>query len=357
MNELQLQLIISANDLILSVLLFGVTALLIYGIVRIAKKRKTNGNGQVKPEICLGKDCIIPCSIAEGEIKWLEENGLQEFLMKNYLLPRVIAIRNENERTQEKLSQIMMDILRYLKLPPYVTLFVKKVKRNEEAGKTWKAGEFTSSNGKAEINLTIGPEDTVKVVLAALCHECTHYFMLYHGMNWNDEGLNEIRTDVTANLIGFSHIMQEGYREAVTVNEEQNVRTTRTRKIGYISANACRQIRNMLDKYRREYNEKEKKEKRLKEEKKHLRSISQTASDLVFHLKNLDPKAKTVTDEKQLQQIQSALSEYEGKDFDKEIDMLNTKIEECESVEELDDIRKQGETICEEILQLISIFK
>lgn len=78
--------------------------------------------------------------------------------------------------------------------------------------------------------------------MAILCHECTHFFMQYNNLNWNDTELNERRTDIIACLIGFSKALSSGYEEREIINYKLGYNEIRHVMIGYISDKECKDL-------------------------------------------------------------------------------------------------------------------
>ncbi|MBQ7217005.1 MAG: hypothetical protein IJS39_13595 [Synergistaceae bacterium] len=151
-------------------------------------------------------------SIAEGFCNMLEKRGFERFLMRDFTTSTFLSYGDFADRdiTRRKLQALLLDILRFLELPDVIALVIEYVAYS--GTQTSQAGTYSRTPHLRTITLKIrdyyGPNNAV----AILCHECTHYFMEYNRLNWNDTDLNEQRTDIAANMIGFNRIMTEGYK-------------------------------------------------------------------------------------------------------------------------------------------------
>lgn len=161
----------------------------------------------------------------------LIHKNLGKYLKNDYVLPcNILHYWYSDHQLREMLVPIMKAILTYLELPKIVDLHIEfKDKNASTAGKYYTKNFYSKA-----ISLYIDARQSGDSVLAALCHECTHYFMEYHGLQIADENENEIRTDIYANLIGFNLIMKRGYEPCNNI------------KIGYISSDSCSDIYNYL---------------------------------------------------------------------------------------------------------------
>lgn len=109
---------------------------------------------------------------------------------------------------------------------------------------------YINEDGRKTITVRIKPFYSGENVIAILCHEVTHYFMEHYRLDLINTSLNEQRTDIAANLIGFNIIMILGYREIRKVTESWNARIIKRHRIGYITESDCRDIGYFLRDYR-----------------------------------------------------------------------------------------------------------
>ena len=188
--------------------------------------------------------------IAKQFSEAMTERGVGKFLMMNYAPPISLFDYDLTDKNivKMKLHEILTDILKFLELPSSVKL---KIDYESDDGTTQgEAGSYQNDDDGRIIVVKIKPFYTADNVIAILCHEVTHYFMEHNRLNWENTALNEQRTDVAANLIGFNRIMTAGYRKIQKVTNSWNVRTIESHKIGYITESDCRDIGDFLHNYR-----------------------------------------------------------------------------------------------------------
>lgn len=118
----------------------------------------------------------------------------------------------------------MPDILTYLELPHACSFRIVYQDDSDYAG------TYSNQILKNQITLSICTKQNPMSILAALCHECTHFFMHYHGLNVSNTQVNEKRTDACAVIIGFAYILYQGYQLYAN------------RRIGYLSPETCLKI-------------------------------------------------------------------------------------------------------------------
>ena len=260
-------------------------------------------------------DYITPVlTIAEGASVILANKGLERFLMRDYRLP-------DKRITDDNLHEVLVDILRFLELPDIVALIVKSDsdKTSDADGKT-QAGSY-SRNPKSYRTICINTQSAYRMsnIIAILCHECTHYFMEYHKLNWNDTELNEQRTDVVANLIGFSKIMTDGYREFKEFKRDMNGTTTITHKIGYITSEDCEDLKRFLEHKRQELKTKAEQERVIGNLKNEFTKHLETAETLIQQLELIDLSKLNASTPEQAMNMQRVLMEKESRNISFEL--------------------------------------
>lgn len=302
-------------------------------------------------------DSNLALTIAEGELPLLEQKGLQKYLMQDYTAPHLSynALRDINH-AQASMIPIFADIMKYLNLPPFIKFHIELEREQSPLSKS-QAGVYKSSLNDKEICLTLSKSSTPDTLLAALCHECTHYFMTHHDLNWQDETLNEVRTDVTANLIGFSNLLQHGYKKTASVEHEAEHQITYTHKIGYISADDCQKIREFLLQYRRKIDIASKFQHELDDEKKQLVTAIQGIAELSSQLKYLNMKEIPIQTSNQLSAVQQALMDYESIDFERELQKYKTAFESCQNLQQLKKYNENAHNLCSQMLKWCSILQ
>ena len=264
-------------------------------------------------------------SIAEGFCGMLEKRGLQRFLMRDFTTSTFLSYGDFADRdiTQKKLQDLLLDILRFLELPDVVALVIEYV--SASGTQTSQAGSYSRTHYLRTITLKLrdfyGPNNAV----AILCHECTHYFMEYNRLNWNDTDLNEQRTDIVANLIGFNRIMMDGYRSIDTVTVSGNTRTTATHTIGYITMKDCEDLGRFLMHIRRNLEDKQAAKQHAADLRQEFMQHLETAKTLVFQLEHIDFNRMDSTSPEHVAKIQRVLMEKEARNIPAELN----RFEKC----------------------------
>ena len=297
--------------------------------------------------------------IAEAEAELLDKKGFYKLLASDYCSPVELTkwnLRNI-DKTRDKLLSILFSITEYLSLPAHVDLFIEYDDGQKTFGST-QAGTFRSTYAKKEIHLRIHKNYKPSNILAILCHECTHYFMEYNHLNWQDTKLNEVRTDVTANLIGFNRIMEKGYRPIVTIDDYgSGHQISHTQKVGYITAESCAEIGRFLQQYRKKKAQAAEDALLLEAEEEHLAASIKSAKDLIFQLKSMDLLNLSVQSQEGILRVQQALMEYESRDIDREISDCAAFLDSGKDLQQLQKAGKAIEKICTDMLNWISAFQ
>lgn len=188
--------------------------------------------------------------LVEPMCQKLLNNNLGKYLETDFVINnpyRSIKYNNKKE-AEDFYLPYLVDILKYLNLPINVNLRINFVDENKFAKE---AGRYQSSIVSKTITINISKNYSLINVLAIMSHECTHYFMEYNKLNWKDTELNEERTDMMTCIIGFSDVLINGYKIVEDVERHINYITTTRTKIGYISSEECKEIKDYLNYQRR----------------------------------------------------------------------------------------------------------
>lgn len=300
--------------------------------------------------------------MAEGTCEALINKGLEYFLMSDFSSTTYFSYGDygSREKTYQKLNLMMLEILKYLEL--FLDVGLNIVYDDGEVVRSIdQAGQYSSTLQQKTITVKIknvyGPNN----IVAIICHECTHCFMEYHGLNWNDTDLNERRTDVMANLIGFSRIMAEGYQKVSTAKEEGNIRINTTHKIGYITAAECDEVRKYILFRRSEHQKQETKNDNLNNAKaelgKHIEVAKTLHQQLTFIYQFNNKDFKNVTTPEQLVKLQETLLEYESRNIDGELQKCETTLNAGTEIQQIKDTNELAMKLCTDMLSWISVFQ
>lgn len=305
--------------------------------------------------------------MAKGIYKALLDKGLEGFLLSSFCVKTELTsedFRNRDVR-EEKINQVACEISQYLKLPaigPIYISFDKERNTSSPYGKTSSTvGEYRNNSNSRHISLNIGSGFTPENVLAILCHEYTHYFMEFHSLNWTDTELNEQRTDVMANMIGFNRIMIAGYAGvSVIVDERQqdfvNYQKVNSRRIGYISEDDCKVIGKHLMVFATQIKDLHETRNRLVENRTALNRQIVAAKALLLQLSAIDVKNQRITDTSKISEIQKCLYEYESRSIEAEISHY-TEICESNDLVRIEQAIHDIDTLCVEMLHWCSVFQ
>ena len=296
--------------------------------------------------------------MAEGICYSLENKRLSKYLLKDFTTDIMFTYGDigSKKRMEKKLNSLFFEMLKYLNLPPFIELIIEYEGENSSNA----AGEYKRKGDEKKIVLRIKSDYGPNHIVAILCHECTHYFMEYNDLNWNDTGMNEVRTDVMTNLIGFNRILIEGYKKIIDVQTQGNFQTTRTQKIGYITENDCANLRRILLDYRSQVGEREARLLKQKQKLDELRNLLDTATTLNNQLHILDPrnnKNEDIQTKAQIDNLSWALYEYGGCDLDKEIQECYNLLENSPSSAEIESAISSVRCLCENMARWSAAFQ
>lgn len=296
---------------------------------------------------------------AEGIAEQLENKGLGQFLMQDCLINMQFPkkLMKNPQALEHKLKMIQQSVLEYLLLPQTVLLQVKVIDSSKfrEGSYSEKTAEYSSQPHIKIITLYIQEYYKPNQIVAVLCHELSHYFMEYHKLNWGDASLNEQRTDVVANLIGFNRQMREGYGTQISQKQEGSLIKRTTYRIGYITQEDCADLRVFLRQYRKQT---VKKQSRVERENRIRREYIQrltAAKDLVDQVDVINIPHKRDASREQIERIQHVLCEIESRDLHRELARFLGLTDNYKTEEELIQASKDLDNFCTELLHWLHV--
>lgn len=295
------------------------------------------------------KDNFSPVlAIAEGTCDFFVSKGLERFLMKDYVESGIFFSEwnlFDKEGTQNKLYIEMRDMMSFLELPLFSRLIVE-YNSNESSTE---AGSYQRNyDYDRVIKINIRPYYSPYHIFAILCHECTHYFMEYNKLNWKDTELNEQRTDVIANLVGFNKVMLKGYREILT---RQTANEKTTHKIGYITDKDCMDLAKFLKQRRKQIMQEKNKNQRLSELKRDIAKHIEAAKILSQQLEFFDFKQLKADTPERLAEFQKVIMEIEARNISAEINKYERRLNKKMNFAELEENKVLLERLCTDLVQ------
>lgn len=299
-------------------------------------------------------------SIAEGACSLFVQRGMERFLLReyeNYPGRSLFSSCANKKKTCKKLQEALNDILEFLELPKTVNLTVNYYD-SADSFQT-RAGTYQrASSYSREIVLNLKRAYPLINALAVLCHECTHYFMEYHKLNWNDTSLNEQRTDVVANLIGFNSVLLRGYKEFEIITGGNGFTyTTQKNKIGYITARDCEDLKRFLQKIRKEISARREEERLASELKQEAEKNLNAAKTLIQQLDLIDLKVLKTTNPEELEKIQKVLMEKEARNIPDEIARCESRLKKISSLEQARQLNQDIYNLCSDLAAWLSAFR
>lgn len=167
---------------------------------------------------------------------------------------------------QGELQACLSEMLVHLHMLPDIRLQVTD--KPELVNQGTAMGTFRGT----DIQVLVQPGFPPDLIAAALCHECTHYFMHYLRIDSMDADLNEGLTEVTACLIGFSNIM---------------IRAVANRNLPYLIPPEFKEARRLLLAERQKLKNSQQAEKQLQTARGQLRNHITGAYDMLQHTQGM----------------------------------------------------------------------
>ena len=309
-------------------------------------------NNKTSPNSCFNdwpnnKKAASPAiALADDLFHEFCEKGLTQYLTVDYCGPdhtsfHLYSMNGKivfSQDAHRELHLIYVNIMKHLNLPPFVNLIIQD-----------DSGTIIDDKSKAqERSITVKIKEYFQPsnIVAILCHECAHYFMEYHGLNMEDKHINEPRTDVVANLIGFNKIMSYGYRPIVTEQINGNIRTTTTHKIGYISDTDCVEIGKFLKVHRGEIKSIQAAAQKNGELKSQCRKLLETAKIFAQQLESIDFNTVNSSTYEHTVKIQQVLLEKESINIETEIQKHEQSINKCTDTMQLEREKAALDQLC-----------
>ena len=184
-----------------------------------------------------------------------------------------------NSFDKNSIKLLVSEIMRYLNSPTLNIDVDLRIRNESKYSSIGTAGQYQTSNFSKKITLYLKPDYTYFEVVAIICHECTHDYLLSNGIKIESEKENEVFTDVAAIYLGFERYIQTGYKETRRVKsvlwDPYSVQTEGV-KIGYINSAQIEYAIIKINDYRKKYNkEAEKAHKQNQKELKNKEKIIQ----------------------------------------------------------------------------------
>ena len=153
------------------------------------------------------------------------------------------------------IRRLVFEIMRYLNSPSLTVEVELHIGNESKFSSNGKTGQYQVSGLDKKITLYLKSDYTYFELIAIICHECTHDYLLANGIKIEPEKENEIFTDIAALYLGFDTYIQAGYKETRRIGTEHyngetySFQTERV-KIGYIDSTQIKYIINKLAEYR-----------------------------------------------------------------------------------------------------------
>ena len=311
------------------------------------------------------KKSVSPALVlAEGLFERFNEKGLTKYLTVDYSGPDYTSFHLYSvdgkivfsQDAHRELNLILVSIMKHLDLPPFVNLIIQDDSGTIIKGPT-DAGSYTNRAQERTITVKIKEYFQPSNIVAILCHECTHFFMEYHELNVADKQINEQRTDVVANLIGFNKIMSYGYRPIITTQVNGNTQRTTTHKIGYISDLDCVEIGRFLENCRVEIKSRQAAAQKYDDLKLQCEQLLETAKTFAHQLEAIDIyNVKTSTPD-QILKIQQVLLEKESINIDAEIQRHEQFMNNCTEISQFEREKTALDQLCMTFLSWLNVLQ
>ena len=265
-------------------IVISIFANMVYRIIHVLVH---NPNGKSKGNTTVVEGRGSAESLAGECVGLLKQKNKEHLLLKDFEFQNRLTDAEIRDLSllQRKLQHMANELSAYLLLLP-IPVYVMRATDGKDGPSI--AGDYVSALKK--IDFYVKDDFTAEQLKAILCHEYTHYFMGSTRMDdWSDPALNERRTDVMSNMIGFSNIMIEGYY-VVTKADYQvfswDVKSSRA--IGYLNVTEQKIVRKELLKVRKEVNKERKRKERqaFSEETKERTVHTDNTESLRLNLKH-----------------------------------------------------------------------
>ena len=239
--------------------------------------------------------------------RWkLEQKGLGDLMMTDYCFKTKVGSPKTTDiyTLQEQLQKILMEILTHIHMMPNVRLIVTQDPQRLDLKGAM--GEYHNDYLNKQIRLLVSPDYTAEMIVAALCHECAHYFAYSYGISETTQDLNEGLTDTLTILLGFS--------DAV-------LKVNNNRQLPYLIQPEFQELRKMQQEYRKEKKAEQTAAKELDAARKQLCKNIEGAKTMIEQVRAMISVNKTPTKSKRhtrkdMEKLQKTLFELESGAFD-----------------------------------------
>lgn len=258
----------------------------------------------------------------------LEQKGHSDLMMTDYHIRTRVdpPAKTDLVALQRQLQSVLMELLAHLHLMPNVRLVVTR--DPAQLANKGAMGEYDGDYQDKKIRLLILPEYTAESVVAALCHECAHYFAYSCGIAETDKDTNEGLTDTLTILLGFS--------EAI-LNSHGN------RALPYLNEPEFRELKKLLLEYRTARKAKQAKAQDLSAARAQLKKNIAGARDMLSHAQDMisvkrSPPAGKRMSKAELTELQGILLDFESGSFREALDGAQKQVDgSLEQVRQADD--------------------
>ncbi len=243
----------------------------------------------------------------------LVQKNQSDLLMADYHIRTKVGSPETTDLSvlERQLQSVLMELLAHLHLMPDIRLIVTRDPAklvNQGA-----MGEYHSDYNNRQIRLLVSPSYSANDVVAALCHECSHYFAYSCGIAESDRDTNEGLTDTLSILLGFS---------------ESVLSSNNNRAFPYLNGPEFRELKKLLLQYREAQKSRQAQKQELASAREQLRKNIAGASGMIaqaqamISVKKMPEKRKRMS-RAELAELQSILLEFESGSFSDTLNMAD----------------------------------
>lgn len=320
--------------------LVAIAVFVTFWLLRDARRRRRPGSAGVAPFREPDTDRVRRLfAMAEKKLGTLGQTDLmlKDFRFRTQLTQ---AQCKDMQQAQTQLQSMLLELLPHLHLLPDIRLVMTEDPSGMINGAL---GQYEHSGGVKTIRMLMVPYATPELMAAALCHECTHYFLSSYLLNDPDPKLNEGLTETMACLVGFSEIM---------------IRGDSRREPPYLNRPEFEQLRQLLLAARSDIQQKYDRERNLAAARAQLKKNLTGARSMVEQTQamiavNKSPRKRL--SQKQLAQLQQTLLSLENGSFAERLKQAERSL-----TGDLAAVRKADDSVlavCGELYRLMLAFQ
>ena len=310
------------------------------------RRRTKRAQGQT------GLDAATLASLCESSATMLERSGLSQLMLRDFRFSRRLTRRDiRRADLAQRLTVMAREVTDSLSLPPLNEVVVNMLPKGSAAPKSF--GTYESAQRR--VTFYLKPDTFPEPIEAALCHECTHYFMDLRRLDdWRNRQTNECRTDVMACLVGFSRIMVRGYMVMTHARYRVVTWETDSMRVGYLDAVDCENVRKYLMKLRPGLQNRQQARASAADMQAQLSRNLAGAAAMLEQLEGMyaahgAPGTGRIS-KKELARLQSALLALETGE-------LRARLKQCQAQGDVSGRLKQVNDLCETLSVLHSAFR